>query len=182
MVAKRRGDAILSENNGETFSEPVDLTKEIYSLKKDNRADVVKRCASILEKSVKNSLDDPSKYIITNVPRRRKAKLEIGYDHAELLAKELAKRLGAEYLPLLKSTSKREQKKLIGKARIKNVKVEIKNKADIKGKRIIIVDDIITSGASVAACATKLRSIGADETVAAALAIAYMDKYTPPAF
>ena len=45
-------------------------------------------------------------------------------------------------------------------------------KLSLHGKRVLLVDDIVTTGASVAECARVLRRMGADEVVILALAVA----------
>ena len=150
----------------------------IFSLKKDNREDVLSFLSSELEASVRASIPNISEFIITNVPRRKRAIVKFGIDHSALLAKRLAKGLGCEYKKLLKSKSKRPQKTLHGRERIKNVEFDIKD-ISLKGKRILVVDDIVTTGASMGSAAALLHAVGAKETVGAALAVAYKDKYTP---
>ncbi len=150
----------------------------IFSLKRDNREDVLKFLSGELVVAVKNSISDTDSYIITNVPRRKRAIIKFGIDHAELLARELSRRLGCEFRPLLKSKSKRAQKTTHGQERIKNAEFDIAD-INLKGKRIILVDDIVTTGASLGSCAALLRSVGAKEIVGASLAVAYKDKYTP---
>ena len=75
----------------------------IYSLKRDNRSDVLNRCADELVEAIRSSVDDPENYLFTNVPRRKSAIIEYGIDHSALLSREVAKRLGAQYMPLLRS-------------------------------------------------------------------------------
>ena len=147
----------------------------IYSLKRDNRKDVLSVCADELTKAINNSIDDPKKYIITNVPRRKAAIVEFGIDHSELLAREIANRLGAKYISFLASKNRKEQKSLSREERLQNVKLEVKLDMDLTGKSVIIVDDIITSGASIGSCAAFLRSMGCKDIVAASLGIAYKD-------
>lgn len=153
----------------------------IYSLKRDNREDVVSFLSSELESAVRKSITNPEEYIITNVPRRRVAIKKYGIDHSRQLAKALAKRLGAKYASYLKSRSKLPQKKTFAEMRISNAEFDIKN-IDLKGKKIIIVDDITTTGASLGSCAALLRASGAKEIVGAVIAVAYNDKYTPFAY
>ena len=119
----------------------------IYSLKRDNRSDVLKRCADELEYAIRNSISDPGGYIFTNVPRRKSAIIEHGIDHSELLARELAKRFDAEYISLLKSNAKKPQKSLETLDRFKNADFYISKNIDLTGRAVILVDDIITSGA-----------------------------------
>ena len=148
----------------------------IYSLKRDNRSDVLKRCADELEYAIKNSISDPGGYIFTNVPRRKSAIIEHGIDHSELLARELAKRFDAEYISLLKSNAKKPQKSLETADRFKNADFYISKNIDLTGRAVILVDDIITSGASMSKAASLIRSLGSREINAVSLAIAYKDQ------
>ena len=148
----------------------------IYSLKRDNRSDVLKRCADELEYAIRNSISDPGGYIFTNVPRRKSAIIEHGIDHSELLARELAKRFDAEYISLLKSNAKKPQKSLETADRFKNAEFYISKNIDLTGRAVILVDDIITSGASMSKAASLIRSLGSREINAASLAIAYKDQ------
>ena len=112
------------------------------------------------------------------MPRRRAAIKKYGIDHAKILAKALAKRLGCQYVSCLISKSKLPQKSTFAKERISNAEFDLKN-VDIKGKRVIIVDDIVTTGASLGSCAALLHAVGAKEIVGCAIAVAYKDKYKP---
>ena len=148
----------------------------IYSLKKDNRSDVLEICANELSTAISNCISDPENYIITNVPRRRAAIVEYGIDHSALLAKALAKRFGTEYKAILVSKAKRAQKSLETDERFKNADFYFCRDIDLSGKKVIIVDDIITTGASMGKAAAMIRSLGSKEIIGAALAIAYKDK------
>ena len=147
----------------------------IFSLKKDNREDVLSVCADRLEIAIKNAGIDPSEFIFINIPRRKAAILEYGIDHSALLAEELAKRFGAEYISLLRSKAKKPQKSLETMDRLKNADFELIKEIDLTCKKVIIVDDIITSGASMASAAAQVRSLGCKTIIAATLAVAYID-------
>ena len=149
----------------------------IFSLKRDNRSDVLERCKVEMVAAIRNSIEMPENYIFTNIPRRRAAIIEYGIDHSALLAKAVAQELGAEYIPVLRSKSKRAQKSLEREERLKNAEFDLLKEIDLSGKSVIIVDDIITTGASMGTAAAILRSIGAKNIVAATLAIAYKDVY-----
>lgn len=147
----------------------------IYSLKRDNRQDVLDACADLLCKAISNSVDNPADCVFINVPRRKSAIVKYGIDQSALLAKEVAKRFGARYIPLLASKAKLAQKSLETADRFKNAQFYITKNIDLTGKRVIIVDDIITTGASVGKAAALVRSLGCKDITAAALAIAYKD-------
>lgn len=147
----------------------------IYSLKRDNRQDVLDVCTSELAAAISNSVDKPESYIFTNVPRRTDAIVKYGIDHSELLSRSLAKHFGAEYRRILKSKAKKAQKSLEADERFKNVEFSIIDDRDISGRGVIIVDDIITSGASMSKAAAMIRSLGTKDIIAATLGIAYKD-------
>lgn len=152
----------------------------IYSMKQDNRKDVIELLADELSASIENCIkDDFSTYVITNVPRRNKAIIEFGYDHAEILAKEVSTRLNIQYIELLKSKAKKPQKSVYGHARVENAKFEYKCKKDLslKGKTVILIDDIITTGASMTNCATLIKGLRPRKIIGACLGTAYKEPY-----
>ena len=147
----------------------------IYSVKRDNRIDVLERCTDELAASKLNSVANPERYVFTNVPRRKSAIIEHGIDHSALLAKAVADRLGAEYISILKSNAKKQQRSLETEDRFRNADFYISKEIDLTGKGTIIIDDIITSGASMSKAAALIRSLGCREIIGACLAIAYKD-------
>lgn len=152
----------------------------IYSLKRDNRKDVLDFLTDELASALSNSVNNLDECVFVNVPRRRKTALKYGIDHAQLLAKSLAKRFSAVHYQPLVSKTKRAQKKTFGSERIKNAEFSLKRKAkSLKGKTVIIVDDIVTTGASMGACAALIRALGTKKIIGAAISIAYKDKYIP---
>ncbi len=158
--------------------------KLIYNLKRENRDDVIDFLSDELYKSFQNSEIKLENTVITNVPRRNKSIRKYGYDHSKLLAKALAKKLGVEFVSLLVSHAKSDQKQKRGREeRVKNAEFDYRRKTtDISGKNVIILDDIITTGASMSAAAMLIHGLGAKKIIGAALAIAYKDDYTPPLY
>lgn len=164
--------------------EPLPGDYLIYSLKQDNRRDVFAFLADELCEALRSSLDfdsSPDSYIITNVPRRPAAIRSYGYDHSSVLAKYVSKRLGIRYVSLLKSRARKPQKETGGDNRLKNVNIDYRKRRQqsLKGKSVIIIDDIITTGASMGSCAAMIRALGTRKIIGACLAVAYKDMYTP---
>ncbi len=151
----------------------------IYSLKRNNRADVVRFLADELADAILNTLDSTDGFIITNVPRRGSAIREYGYDHASVLALAVAKRLNIEYRSLLRSKSKKAQKKMSHNERKENAVFVCRKRTDLKGKRLLLLDDIVTTGSSMAASADALKAMGAKQIVGVTVSIAFKDEYTP---
>ncbi len=151
--------------------------KLIYSLKRDNRDDVLDFLADELASSVATAFPDVSEFVFTSVPRRRAARVKYGIDHAALLSERAAKKLAAKYVKTLISHSKREQKlSKHREERMKNAHFDYLDKQlDLTGKSVILVDDIVTTGASMSVAATLLKGAGAKKIIGASLAIAYND-------
>ena len=107
---------------------------------------------------------------ITYVPMYYKKEQKRGYNQSKLLAEELGKNLELQVIELLeKKKENKVQSSLSEKDRIKNVKNifcfkdnSIKNNS-IKGKNIILVDDILTTGATVRASSKILKENEAEE-------------------
>ena len=106
--------------------------------------------------------------VIIPVPIYKQRRRERGFNQAELLAKELGKQLGlpvcTDYLLRIKKT--KPQKELNAKERKKNLQQAFscnkkRKKEAITWKRILLVDDIYTTGSTLDACATVLSLSGA---------------------
>lgn len=151
--------------------------KLIYSLKKDNRDDVLDFLADELASSVAIAFPGTSDFVFTSVPRRRAAKVKYGIDHAALLSRRVSKKLGAKYQKTLISKSKNEQKLSKNREeRMKNARFDyVHKRVDLSGKTVVLIDDVVTTGASMSVAAALLKGAGAKRIIGASLAIAYND-------
>ena len=99
------------------------------------------------------------------LPRSYAAKSKYGVDQSEMLAKALSRVSGIRCLKLLARRFKhtRSQKTLSMTARLQNVKdmFRLTRAANSCPRVVILVDDVITTGASTAACVRLLRRAGA---------------------
>ena len=112
--------------------------------------------------------------LITWVPISRWRKPHRGYDQVELLAQAVCTELGITPVQCLrKIRHNRAQSGIVGQAhRRANVLgvYDAVNKESFQGKRILLLDDIITTGATVGECARVLLTAGAEEVHCAAIA------------
>ncbi len=112
--------------------------------------------------------------LITWVPVSRKRKKERGYDQSMLLGYAVALELEDVAVETLnKTVNNSAQSKLEdAKARKQNVKdvYEAVDPELIAGKRILLIDDVITTGSTMEECARTLLRSGASSVVCAALA------------
>ncbi|HEY1074650.1 MAG TPA: phosphoribosyltransferase family protein [Patescibacteria group bacterium] len=104
--------------------------------------------------------------IVTSVPSSPSALATRGFNQSELLAKSCARTTGTLcYVPLLKRTNRStSQTRLTRKARFANVVGQFslaRAIPSLNNTTIIIIDDVITTGATLAACATVLKEAGA---------------------
>ncbi len=106
--------------------------------------------------------------VIIPVPLSKKRLAQRGFNQAEILAKDLARKTG---LIIDKTSVRRKvhtEKSRTGmdrKARLESVKnsFEIVSPRLIVGKKVLLIDDVFTSGATVSSCAKVLKKSGAEK-------------------
>lgn len=112
--------------------------------------------------------------LITFVPVSRKRNYERGFDQARLLADEAAKIWNLRAVPTIrKARDNRRQSSLDSPAeRAENVKnvYRVPRPERVSGKRFLLIDDVLTTGSTISACAAALMEAGAASVVCAALA------------
>ena len=126
-------------------------------------------------KVLSSGMENPE--LVTWVPISPIRKLLRGYDQDQLLAEVIARELGLECVPLLKKIRhNRPQSGIEGYARRRaNVMGAYRpvNADRICGMRILLVDDILTTGATLGECARELLTAGAKEIHCAVVASAH---------
>ena len=109
----------------------------------------------------------PEADAVTFVPMTEKAERARGYNQSRLLAEELARRCGLELLaPAVKRRETKAQKFLGRAERAENLKgcFHVQDRKAVHGRRILIVDDTLTTGATSSELAETLLRAGAFET------------------
>lgn len=100
------------------------------------------------------------------VPMTEKAEKARGYNQSRVLAEELARKTELELLDCIEKTREsEEQKSLGGKWRSENLKgcFRVKDRKIVKGRRILLVDDTMTTGATANELASRLKRAGAEK-------------------
>jgi ComF family protein len=116
---------------------------------------------------------DESFDAVTSVPLHWRKKWRRGFNQSELLARHVAKRRNLPFVELLRRKRPTEvQASLAIAGRRRNVAgaFEARSRAQIAGKRILLIDDVMTTGATAGACAAALKRAGAKSVSLATLA------------
>lgn len=111
--------------------------------------------------------------LITWPPLSKKRLRERGYDQAQLLAEKVGKELALPVLRTLKKEHRPAQSGLEDKAeRRANVlgAYAAIDAETFRGKRVLLIDDVFTTGSTLSECAKVLRLAGAEAVVCATLA------------
>lgn len=135
--------------------------------------DIEKILATIISQNLWK-FDFPADSILVPIPLHAKRKRWRGFNQAELLGKDLARRFKHPYLDLLlRNRYTRPQVELKKDDRKKNVEgaFSLKKQSGIYGKKFILVDDVYTSGATMSECAKVLKKAGASSVWALAVAL-----------
>ncbi len=152
----------------------------IYTIKerRDGRsvAFLAHQMASPVERTLAEEGLAPDAVLLTYVPRGSRAIRTYGTDQAKMLAHTLGKRTGIAVHPLLRRRFGKggQQKKLDPLGRYRNARASFapieKQAALLRGKSVFLVDDIVTTGASMAVSIRLLYQMGAERVWALSVA------------
>ena len=97
-----------------------------------------------------------------------------GYDQAQLLAEEAAKLWGVSAVPVLRKTRNNRPQSTVKTSAERRANVldayTVPHPELAKGRRFLLIDDVLTTGSTMAACARCLMDAGAESVVCAVLA------------
>lgn len=111
---------------------------------------------------------------IIPVPLHRRRKRQRGFNQAQIIAKELARLKGIKIVErvLVKVKNVPPQTSLRAEEREKNIigAFKVRKEKRIKGKRVLLVDDVYTTGATIRECSRVLKDAGVKEVRVVTLA------------
>jgi ComF family protein len=114
---------------------------------------------------------------VTAVPMHWWKQWRRGFNQAADLGRSVARSRGIPYRSLLRrAKAGSAQARMTAAARRRNARglYAVADADAVRGKRILLIDDVLTTGATLAACAAALRRAGAERVVA--LAVARVDR------
>ena len=152
------------------------LRDAIHLLKYRRKRLVAAPLARLLLEHVLEEIDLESYDALVPVPLHRKRLKERGYNQSELVAEQLCLRLPElRLLSALKRSKDTPSFSMLGASerrdRIRNAFVPLPE-ADVKEKKILLIDDVVTTGATTNECARVLRKAGAETVDVVAVAVA----------
>lgn len=120
------------------------------------------RCVELAEpigKRMRVLLEDAPPFdLATPVPIHWSREAVRGFNQAELLLKNM----GLAPTPLLRRIRPtKPQTRISGKERLINLQKALRARHQLMGLRVLLVDDVVTSGSTLEACASALKSAGA---------------------
>lgn len=112
--------------------------------------------------------------LVIPVPLSKKKMNMRGYNQVDLMFKEPLEKRGMTYAAhgLVRICAAETQSLLTRNERLVNTKnvFHVNKGMDLKGKRILVVDDIYTTGATMNSCAKELKRVGAEEIIGLTIA------------
>lgn len=103
--------------------------------------------------------------VIVPIPLHFTRLVKRRYNQSALLARELSKLTGirTDYNSVIRHRKTKPQVQFSGHARVKNVKdaFSVKYIDRIKGQRVLLIDDVLTTGSTLKECALALKKAGA---------------------
>lgn len=118
--------------------------------------------------------------VLTWAPISRQRKFRRGYDQVELFARVLAQELGMELVPTLRKIRNTKPQSTMGDVSHRRANIlgayKVIDPGAVRGRRVLLLDDIVTTGATASECARMLLTAGAKEVKLATLAVASHNK------
>lgn len=156
------------------FDETTPSEKIIHAIKYKGRFRLARELGRILGANILTNKSLWKADMIIPVPLHPLKKSERGYNQAERISLGISDATG---IPVNSKSLKRvkytgTQTYLSMRRRKQNIKgaFELKKPESVKGKKIIVVDDVLTTGATIVECAKLLYAAGAESLFAASLA------------
>ncbi|HIJ60228.1 MAG TPA: ComF family protein [Nitrospirae bacterium] len=150
------------------------VLKEALHLLKYNS---IKRLADSLSNLMTEILENVDAHILISIPLHKKRLLQREFNQSAVMGYKIAKRLSIEFdaygIKRVVNNPPQSLKKV--KDRIENVKNIFVVNIDVRDKKIILFDDIITTGSTMNEAARVLIKNGAKEVYAAAIARTYLE-------
>lgn len=150
------------------------VTRAILNMKMNEMPKLVGYQGKCVSDAVKKYYDAVEFDFVTFVPMRKEDKASRGYNQAELLADVVSKECNIPLKDILiKKRKTKVQKRQKASERFANMynAFDVGKNADLFGKKILLIDDVKTTGATLTSIALTLKAYGASSVYCAVVAI-----------
>ena len=158
------------------FEKDKELQHAIHALKYDKRFPVGIFLGKVLATEIMSSKTNWNFDLIIPIPLHQLKKAERGYNQAYYIAKgvgsKLKVRVSDRAVKRIKYTQSQTTMNLNEREENISGAFKIRNQKTVRGKNILLVDDVITTGATISECGKVLLEAGATKIYAASIAIA----------
>ena len=160
------------------FEQDPRVREAVHLLKYRGAEGIAERFGFYISKKIVNDAKLSLCNTIIPVPLHPARRRERGYNQSELIAGSVGRFLQVRHVPglLVRLRQTRTQTSFDAEGRRKNVEGAFGlgkvDRREVEGKRILLIDDVITTGATIKECARALKFNGASEVYAASAAIA----------
>ncbi len=141
----------------------------VRKLKYNNRRDLL---PTLVKLFFRYSEIDTGFDVVTAVPLHRRRLRERGFNQSEELARAIAEGMSLPYEPLLERViDTPSQTTLNYRRRCDNMRgaFEVMDREKAEGRRVLLVDDVVTTGATAGECVAVLKKAGAKRAAIAAV-------------
>lgn len=142
-----------------------EAARAVHLLKFQNQPKLGAVFAGLIHERLGAQLADCRIDCICATPMHPRKQRQRGYNQAEKIAQELARRCGLPCLPLLEKTAQTHAQHTLNAAQRKtnlHKSCRVALPQEVKGKRILIADDVITTGSTMEEAARALLESGAE--------------------
>lgn len=147
----------------------------LHELKYEKKFMIGKYVGSLINDYLAEEIFNWKADYIIPVPLHKLKKAQRGYNQSEFIAKEISKllnvKLKTNLIKRVKYTETQTSMNLTERRENMKDAFVLNSKIDLKNKRIIILDDVITTGATIEACGKILKEKGAAEVFALSAAL-----------
>ena len=153
-------EGIDGSYSGFIYHKPM-TKKLIHRMKRDRNRALFYTAAQLLCEELKYNADYVWADFVTHLPRDPVKKRIMGLDQSQQLAKAIASITGKPYIDAVKRVEKAEEQKTLNRTERKENMRGVFTSSPVRGK-VILVDDVLTTGSSVCAAAEALKKAGAE--------------------
>jgi len=133
----------------------------IHQLKYKGQQEIGVYLGEWLMSEIKNNPDYQQIDVVVPVPIHKKRMQQRGYNQVEKFGKIMAKNLNATYndtvLLRVKNTKSQTFKNRVNRLISTQTVFQLSDTEALKGKHVLLVDDVITTGSTIVACAKQLQ-------------------------